>query len=178
MDKELKFHKQTSVAVKKANQILGLIKKTMATKNEKQYHYIYMTLVRPHLEYANAIWGPVYKQNRPTISGEGTTTSNKDDPMFSNLSYENRIRSLNMPSLHHWPKRGDMITTYKIMTKRYRVQNEKLFHIRYCTTRGHPFKIYKQHAKSFTRRSSLSCRIVNDCNAMTSRKTDAIKASS
>ena len=75
MDNELKFHKQTSVAVKKANQILGLIKETMATKNEKTIPLLYMALVRPHLEYANAIWGP-------TISGEGTTTSNKDDPMF------------------------------------------------------------------------------------------------
>ena len=63
MDKELKFHKQTSVAVKKANQILGLIKKTMATKNENTIPLLYMTLVRPHLEYANAIWGPFYKQD-------------------------------------------------------------------------------------------------------------------
>ena len=30
MDSELKFHHQTSSAVKKANQILGLIKKTFA----------------------------------------------------------------------------------------------------------------------------------------------------
>ena len=39
MDRELQFHKDISVAVKKANQILGLIKMTMATKNEKQYHF-------------------------------------------------------------------------------------------------------------------------------------------
>ena len=76
MDKELKFHKQTSIAVKKANQILGLIKKTMATKNENTIPLLYMTLVRPHLEYA--IRGAVL-QTRPTISGEGTTTSNKDE---------------------------------------------------------------------------------------------------
>ena len=63
MDKELKFHKQTSVAVKKANQILGLIKKTMATKNEKTIPLLYMTLVRPHLEYANAF----YKQDQQLV---------------------------------------------------------------------------------------------------------------
>ena len=165
MDKELKFNKQTSIAVKKANQILGLIKKTMATKNENTIPLLYMTLVRPHLEYANAIRGPFYKQD-PQLVEKVQRRATKMIPCLSNLSYENRIRSLNMPSLHHRRKRGDMITTYKIMTKRYRGQKEKLFHIRHCTTRGHPFKIYKQHAKSFTRRSSLSCRIVNDWNAL------------
>ena len=142
-----------------------LIKKTMATKNEKTIPLLYMTLVRPHLEYANAIWGPFYKQDQQVVERVQRRTTQMI-PCLSNLSYENRIRSLNMPSLHHRRKRGDMITTYKIMTKRYRVQNEKLFHIRHCTTRGHPFEIYKQHAKSFTRRSSLSCRIANDWNAL------------
>ena len=127
-------------------------------------------LVRPHLEYANAIWGPFYKQDQQLVE-RVQWRATKMISCSSNLSYGNRIRSLNMPSLHHGRKRGDMITTYKIMTKRYRVQSEKLFHIRHCTTRGHPFKIYKQHAKSFTRRSSLSCRIVNDWNALPTEKS-------
>ena len=109
MDKEIKFHKQTSVAVKKANQILGLIKKTMATKNEKTIPLLYMTLVRPHLEYANAIWGPFYKQDQQLVE-RVQRRATKMIPCLSNLSYENRIRSLNMPSLHHRLKRGDMIT--------------------------------------------------------------------
>ena len=52
IDNELKFHVQTSAAVKKANQILGIIKRTIATKNEKTIPLLYITLVRPHLEYA------------------------------------------------------------------------------------------------------------------------------
>ena len=32
VDKELKFHEQTAAAVKKANQVLGIIKKTIYTK--------------------------------------------------------------------------------------------------------------------------------------------------
>ena len=34
VDKELKFHEQTAAAVKKANQVLGIIKKTIYTKNK------------------------------------------------------------------------------------------------------------------------------------------------
>ena len=96
----------------------------MATKNEKTIPLLYMTLVRPHLEYANAIWGPFYKQDQQLVE-RVQRRATKMIPCLSNLSYENRIHSLNMPSLHHRRKRGDMITTYKIMTKRYRVQNEK-----------------------------------------------------
>ena len=55
MDSELKFHHQTSSAVKKANQILGLIKKTFAAKNEENVTLLYKTFVRPILEYGNVI---------------------------------------------------------------------------------------------------------------------------
>ena len=61
MDTEIKFHQQTSSAIKKANQILGLIKKTFAAKNEENISLLYKTFVRPLLEYANVIWGPIYK---------------------------------------------------------------------------------------------------------------------
>ena len=67
MDKLLKFHMQTSVAVKKANQILGLIKKTIATKSDKTIPLLYMMLVSPHLEYANVICGPFYKQDQQLV---------------------------------------------------------------------------------------------------------------
>ena len=61
MDTEIKFHQQTSSAIKRANQILGLIKKTSAAKNEENISVLYKTFVRPLLEYANVIWGPIYK---------------------------------------------------------------------------------------------------------------------
>ena len=56
VDKELKFHEQTAAAVKKANQVLGIIKKTIYTKNKIKLPLLYKSLVRPHLEYANAVW--------------------------------------------------------------------------------------------------------------------------
>ena len=49
MDTEIKFHQQTSSAIKKANQILGLIKKTFAAKNEENISLLYKTFVRPLL---------------------------------------------------------------------------------------------------------------------------------
>ena len=47
---ELEFHRQTAAAVKKANALLARILRRL-----------YKSLVRPHLEYYNVIWGPFYK---------------------------------------------------------------------------------------------------------------------
>ena len=61
IDKDLKFHQQTASAVKKANMALGLIKKSFAFLDDQMLPLLYKSLVRPHLEYGNVIWGPFYK---------------------------------------------------------------------------------------------------------------------
>ena len=66
MDTEIKFHQQIS-AIKKANQILGLIKKTFAMKNEDNISLLYKTFVQPLREYANVIWGPIYKGDQKLV---------------------------------------------------------------------------------------------------------------
>ena len=67
MDCDLKFHEQTSAAVKKANNILGLIKKTFKSLDEKTLPLLYKTMVRPQLEYCNTAWGPHYKLDQQVI---------------------------------------------------------------------------------------------------------------
>ena len=57
VDSQLKFHKHTAAAVKKANMKLGMIKKSFAYLDENILPILYMSLVRSHLEYGNLIWG-------------------------------------------------------------------------------------------------------------------------
>ena len=108
IDNELKFHVQSSAPVKKANQILGLIKRTIATKNEKTIPLLYMTLVRPHLEYANVVWGPHYKGDQQLVE-KVQRRATKMIPNLRNLSYDSRLRHLNLPSLHHRRQHGDIV---------------------------------------------------------------------
>ena len=58
MDDELKFHKHVSAAVLKANQTLGIVKRTFSTLDEELLPIVYKHQIRPHLEYGNAIWNP------------------------------------------------------------------------------------------------------------------------
>ena len=60
MDSNLKFHSHSSAVVSKANQVLGLIMKTFVNLNEHTLPLLYKSLVRPHLEYANVVWGPTF----------------------------------------------------------------------------------------------------------------------
>ena len=53
IDNELKFHKQTAEALKRANSVLEIIKKSFALLDVSTLPLLYKSLVRPHWEYAN-----------------------------------------------------------------------------------------------------------------------------
>ena len=115
VDSELKFHLQTDAAVKKANRILGIISRTIHTISESIIPLLYTSLVRPHLEYANVVWGPKYKLDQQKVE----RVQRRSTKMIENikyLSYQERLRYLDLPSLLHRRLRGDMIETYKIIT--------------------------------------------------------------
>ena len=63
IDDQLKFHKQTAAAVKKANMVLGIVKKSFIHLDSTTLPLLYKSLVRPHLEYGNVIWGPYFKED-------------------------------------------------------------------------------------------------------------------
>ncbi len=62
IDDQLKFHKHVSAAVSKANQTLGIVKRTFNTLDKELLPIVYKHQVRPHLEYGNAIWHPWYSR--------------------------------------------------------------------------------------------------------------------
>ena len=64
MDNELKFHKHTAYAVKKASKMLGLFRATFTCLNEITVPKICMAMVRLHLEYGNVIWHPHFKVDK------------------------------------------------------------------------------------------------------------------
>ena len=45
-------------AVSKANQILGLIRRSFTYMDSELMKMLFTTLVRPHLEYGNIVWSP------------------------------------------------------------------------------------------------------------------------
>ena len=142
IDDELKFHKQCASATKKANAILGLLKKSFTLLDKKTLPLLYKSLIRPHLEYGNVVWGPHYAEDIKSI-GKVHRRATKLVPELKNLSYEERLRELHLPSLAHRRRRGDMIVTYRLMTGQMNINKDNFLKISSLTTRGHQFKITK-----------------------------------
>ena len=120
VDQSLKFHTHTSAAVKKANQILGLIRKSFALLDEDTLPLLYTSMVRPHLEYGNVIWGPHFKGDMKSVE-RVQKRATKLIPKLRNLSYRERLQILDLPSLEHRRRRGDMMC-YKILTNKANFQ--------------------------------------------------------
>ena len=58
VDKQLKFEDHMYEKIKKANNMMGLIRRSFIHMDEEMFLKLYKALVRPHLEYANVIWYP------------------------------------------------------------------------------------------------------------------------
>ena len=166
IDVKLKYHIHTAAATKKANQILGMIKKSYTTRDAKTISTLYKIMVRPHLEYSNVIWGPFYQgdiRSVETIQRRAT----KLIPEVKDLPYVDRMKNLELPSLMYRRRRGDMIQMYKIINGIVRIDKEKLFSpAKVSYTRGHHGKIFKRHALKTARKNSFSQRVINDWNSL------------
>ena len=117
IDNKLNFHKHAAAAVKKGNSILGMIKKSFIAFDMKIVPLLYQSLVRPHLEYGNVVWGPFYKKDIQLIEKVQRRAS-KLIPNIRNLTYEERIRELKLPSRCHRRNRGEIIYAYKLLKGR------------------------------------------------------------
>ena len=130
-------------------------------------------MVRPHLEYGNAIWGPFYQADIEAVEAIQHRIT-KLIPQLKDKPYEERLKILKLPSLVYRRKRGDMITMYKIMHGLVRLNHSDLFTSpKTLYTRGHPHRVFKTHARKTARRNSFSQRIVNNWNHLPKHVIDA-----
>ena len=126
VDDELKFHKQTSSAIKKVNGVLGMMKKSFSAFDDRNLPILYKTLIRPHLEYGNVVWGPHYMEDIKAIE-KIQRRATKMVPRLKNMGYEERLRQLKIPSLAQRRRRGDMIFTYKLITGQMNITKTDFF---------------------------------------------------
>ena len=111
IDEQLKFRQHAAAAVAKANQILGLVKHSFAHLDAKTLPLLYKTLVRPHLEYGNALWGPFNAADRKLVE-RVQRRATRILPDLRHLTYEDRLKALKLPSLQYRRLRGDMILMF------------------------------------------------------------------
>ena len=97
---DLKFDNHINNAVKKANQMVGLIRRSFEYLDKDMFLQLYKSIVRPHLEYANVVWHPIFQRQKILIE-KVQRRATKMVPGLKDLPYEDRLISLNLPTIKY-----------------------------------------------------------------------------
>ena len=160
---DLKQHKQVAELVKRANRMLGMIKRAITCKNIPNIMSYYKTLVRPILDYASAVWNPYHKKDIEKLE-KVQRRATKLIREIRNLPYRDRLRRCKLMTLEERRRRYDLIEMFKVMKGIYKIDKEKLFELNSNPTRGHDMKVKKNYSRLNIRKYFFTNRVVDDWN--------------
>jgi hypothetical protein len=167
-DPTLKFSVHCNAIANKASSVVGAIKRSFDFMDQSMFKMLYKALVRPHLEYANSVWNPRLKKDIELLE-RVQRRATRIVPELKGLSYPERLKILNLPTLVYRRKRGDLIEVFKLLRGLENIDATRFFTpAPYAATRGHELKLFKQHSKLAVKQHSFSHRVVNDWNALPS----------
>lgn len=109
-DKNLSFDEHINVTVKKAKQLVGMIKRSLHYLSGDVVTLLFKSMVRPMLKYGHSVWNPHLKKHIVALESVQRRAT-KIIPALTNLSYGERLKKLRLPSLEYRRRRGDMIET-------------------------------------------------------------------
>ena len=93
IDSKLKSLSHIVRQVKKANRLMGLIRRSNNFLDIVLFKYLFISLVRPHLEYFVTVWYQLLKKDEDLIENIRPCAS-KMLPRLSNLTYEESLQKL------------------------------------------------------------------------------------
>jgi hypothetical protein len=161
----LKWKNQVIVATNKANQMLGRIKKSFVNFDCKLLKSLYLTFIRPLLEFAVPVWSPFLKSDCDLIERVQHRAS-KLVPSIRNRNYEDRLKALGLTTLVERRQRGDAIQIYKFMHGMDNFDRDNRFQVVRNQVRGHCFKYHKEIARHQQREGFLFNRTANLWNSL------------
>lgn len=171
VDKHLTFHRHVSEIETRCNKILWTIKRNISSRSGLVIKKLYTTLVRPHIEYGGCALILKSKQLRSRME-KIQRRSTKLVHAIKQENYNDRLRTLNLPSIHYRAARGDMIQTFKYLKgfskgqMPFELDTDR-------RTRGHALKLKKKRPRTDVRRLSYGHRIVNKWNALSAATVSA-----
>ena len=96
-----------------AKGVLGQMRKAFVHRGADVWKRLYMTYIRPHLEYAVAAWNPNHYQDIAKLE-RVQRRATKQVQSLRGFTYEQRCEALGLQKLDQRRIRGDLIQQYKI----------------------------------------------------------------
>ncbi|KAF7241624.1 Monoacylglycerol lipase ABHD2 [Varanus komodoensis] len=126
VDCRLNMSQQCDAMVKRANATLGCIARSVASRSREVLLPLYMTLVRPQLEYCAQFWAPHHRKDIVRLQ----SVQHRVTRLVAGLQgmpYEARLRELGLFSLEKRRLRGDMLATYRYVRGCHMEMGKDLF---------------------------------------------------
>ena len=174
IDSKLDLGTHIKSIVGKANRMLGLIRISFACLDKSIFMNLYPVLVRPHLEYCVQAWSP-YKLKYIKLIERVQRRATKLVPELRDLGYNDRLRRLGLTTLEERRVRGDMIETYKIISRKEDIDPSIFFEMAVPRPRDNTRKIFRRRARLDVRKHIFAQRVIPKWNDLDNRTVEATK---
>uniref|UniRef100_K7F1X3 Reverse transcriptase domain-containing protein n=1 Tax=Pelodiscus sinensis TaxID=13735 RepID=K7F1X3_PELSI len=166
VDYRMTMSRHCDMAVKKANTILGCIRRGISSRDKEVLVPLYKALVRPHLEYCVQFWSPMFKKDEFKLDQVQRRATRMIRGM-ENLSYERRLKELGLFTLTKRRLRGDMIALFKYIRGINTREGEELFKLNTnVDTRTNEYKLAIRKFRLEIRQRFLTIRGVRFWNGL------------
>ena len=145
IDEELKFEDHITRKIQIANGIVGQIRRSFSYLSTETFRRLYVAFVRPHLEYCQAVWSPHLMRYINALENVQIRATKLVDGL-ANLDYSERLRKINIPTLVHRRRRGDMIEMFKHFKSYDKGTLSPTFKPKNRPSRQHKLQVHQPHS--------------------------------
>ena len=174
---DLKVRAQVVAAASTASRTLGRLKKAFRSRSMNLWRMLYITYIRPQLEFAVQAWSPHLKTDIAILE-QVQHRATKTIALIKHKPYEKRLELLGLTTLEDRRIRGDIIEQYKITHQIgkltfYVPQNQPVSQSTY-SLRGHSHKLIRQQVQGCEERHNFfTNRVVAPWNLLSQNTVNA-----
>ena len=148
--------------------LLGDIRVAFYHMDKDMMKKIITTMIRPRLEYAAVVWSPHMEKDIKKLE-RVQRVATKMVPELRDLTYEERLKEMELPTLQVRRERGDLIMMYKVVNGMEKIDRPDLvvgLGEQSRQTRGHSKRVRKSQSLRDIRKYSFPHRSVDVWNSL------------